>query len=219
MASYSPSVSSATTRGGCTFDELCNGSAQSYACDNLIDITKTRDGRVPTVREAEQMLLEHLDNCVRSIQTERDCKLEYFYIGKTHVRRMKNRTFDHMNKATWKLDGGINSRWKTHRDGGYGRDGLIVLTVVTREAIHPDVRRNKPDFHQEDYALALEGRLIQDCMTDSRLYNKTLEPGGRDRTPSIGYPLYMAFKVCTSYIKSLLSRYDVVCYNYMSVLS
>ena len=195
MASSAASVFSTTTRGGCSFEELCNGSLQGYAGDNLIDITITRDGRVPTIREAEQMLLEHLDNCVRSIETERDCQLEYFYIGKTHVRRMRNRTFNHMDRNTWKLDGGINSRCKTHKEGDYGRDGLVVLTVVTREAIHPDVRRNKPDFHQEDYALALEGRLIQDCMTDSRLYNRTLEPGGRDKTPSIGYPLYMAFKV------------------------
>ena len=186
-----------TTRGGCSFDELCNGSVQSYACDNVIDITSKRDGSTPTVREAEQMLLDHVDRCVRSIETERGCQLEHFYIGKTHVRQRKGRRFDHMNKDTWKLDGGINSRCRCHREGGYGRDGLVVLTVVTREAIHPDVRRNKPDFHQEDYALVLEGRLIQDCMTDTRLYNQTLEPGGRDKTPSIGYPLYMAFKVGT----------------------
>lgn len=77
--------------------------------------------------------------------------------------------------------------------------------MVTREAIHPDVRTYKPDFHQEDYALALEGRLIQDCMTDPRLYNKTLEHGGRDKTPSIGYPLYMAFKVHTHVHDSICS--------------
>lgn len=117
------SEASAITRGGCSFDELCKGCVQSYACDNLIDITRTRDGRIPTIREAEKMLLDHLDSCVQSIQTERECQLEYFYIGKTHVRKMKNRTFNHMNNATWKLDGGINSRCKCHKDAGYGRDG------------------------------------------------------------------------------------------------
>jgi hypothetical protein len=133
---------------------------------------------------------------MQSIETERGCDLEYFYIGKTHVRqRKKAPSFDHMSRATWRLDGGINNRCKSHKDAGYGRDGLVVLTVVTREAIHPKVRENNPNFHQEDYALALESRLIQDHMKDPRLSNETLEPGRRDRTPSIGYPLYMAFKV------------------------
>ena len=187
------SVTSLSTSGGCSFDQLCNGSLQSYACDNLIDITRTRDGHTPTIREAEEMLLEHVHSCIQSIETERGCKLESYYIGKTHVRKRKKRTFNHMNRTTWRLDGGINNRFRCHKDKGYGRDGLVVLTVVTREAIHPD----EPYFHQEDYALALERRLIQDCMTDSMLANKGLEQGRRDRTPSAGYPLYMAFKVHT----------------------
>ena len=72
---------------------------------------------------------------------------------------------------------------------------LVVLTVVTMEAILP----GEPYVHHEDYALALEKMLIQDCkqIDPSRLANKTLQSGGRDRTGSIGYPLYMAFKVHT----------------------
>ena len=189
------SVASTSTRGGCNFEEVCNGSVQSYACDNLIDITKTEDGRTPTIDEAEQMLLEHARRCVQSIETERGCPLEYYYIGKSHVRKRKNRTFNHMNRFTWRLDGGVNKRFRCHRDRGYGRDGLVVLAVVTREAIDPNIHWNKPSIHQEDYALDLERRLIRACRMDPRLCNKTLESGGRDKTPSIGYPLYMAFKV------------------------
>ena len=149
------------------------------------------------------MLLKHLYDCVQRIEKERSCKLEYFYIGKTHVRKRKNApSFDHMNRATWKLDDGINGGWRSHRDTEYGRDGLVVLTVVTKKAIHSDVRRNKPKFYQEDYALALEGRLIQDCLEDPRLYNETLERGRRDRNRSIGYPLYMAFKVHSQCLNS-----------------
>ena len=200
MASNAASVSSTSTHGGCTFDQLCNGSVQSYACDNLIDITKIQDGGI---QEAEWMLLEHLYRCVKSIETERGCKLKYFYIGKTNVRKRDNvRVFDHMNRATWKIDGGINSRWRSHKDTEYGQDGLVVLTVVTKEAIHPDVRENKPNFNQEDYALALEGRLIQDCMRDPRLYNETCESGRRTSTTYIGYPLYMAFKVRSQCLNS-----------------
>ena len=163
----------------CSFDLLCNGnrSALSYACDNLIDITKTSDGRTPTIDEAKEMLLKHLYNCIQSIEIERGCQLESFYIGRTHVGTRKNGRFNHMDRATWRLDGGIKNAFKYHKGAGHGQDGLVVLTVVTREAIHPDVWGNKPDFHQEDYALDLEGMLIQDCRTDSRLVNKTLKPG------------------------------------------
>ena len=199
MASYEASVSSATTQGFCTFNNLCNGSTQSYACDNLIDIT--RNGEGCTIREAEKLLLDHIKDCVQSIETERGRKLKYFYIGKTHVRRRKDREFDHMNPATWKLDNGINSRCRAHKREGYGRDGLVVLTVVTKEAIPSDVRQN---FHHEDYALALESRLIQDyIMTDPKLYNKNWEPGRRNKT-STGYPLYMAFKVYHTFGHDLL---------------
>ena len=188
-------ASSESTRGGCTFEKLCQDSVQSYACDNLIDITVNDKGQTPTVQEAEQMLLKHVKECIQSIETERGCPLEYFYIGKTHVRQREDRKFNHMNRDTWKLDNGINGRFRDHREHGYGRDGLVVLTVVTREAIHPDIRNNKPNFHQEHYALALESRLIQDFLRDPHLCNESLEPGRRDKCPSIGYPLYMAFKV------------------------
>ena len=181
----------ATTRGGCTFEMLCKGSVQSYACNNLVDITRAED-----IEHAVQIISEHLDRCVQSIEKKRG-KLKRFYIGKTHVRKMKGKKakcFDHMTRSTWRLDGGINGRFKKHRDAGY--DGLVVLTVVTKEAIDADIRRNKPNLHQEDYALGLESRLIQKYMkSDPRLANNTLATGGRDRTPSVGYPIYMAFEV------------------------
>ena len=181
--------------GGCAFEQLCKGSVQSYACDNLIDITVNNKGHTPTIRETEQMLLKHVKECIQSIETERRSKLEYFYFGKTHVKQRKGSYFDHMNHNTWRLDDGINGRFREHSRCGYGRDGLVVLTVVTREAIHPKICSNKPNFHQEDYALALENRLIQDFLSDPRLYNDTLEPGRRVSCPAVGYPLYMAFKV------------------------
>ena len=189
------SEASQATRGGCAFHQLCNGSVQSYACDNVIDITKNEDGCTPTIQETEQMLLKHVHRCIQSIETERGCKLEKFYIGKTHVRQRANRKFNHMDCNTWRLDNGINGRHRSHVKNDYGRDGLVVLTVVTRDAIPPDIHVNKPNFHQENYALALEGRLIQDFLDDPRLSNETCETGRRDSTPSIGYPLYMAFKV------------------------
>jgi hypothetical protein len=182
-------------RGGCRFEDLCNGSCKSYACDELIDIIRTEDGHAPTIREAEQMLLKHIDNCIKRIEKGRGRKLEYFYIGKTYVDKKSRVAFDHMDRATWNLGGGINGRWRSHRRKEYGQDGLVVLTVVTEKAIRLKVRKNRSNFRQEDYALVLESRLIQDYMTDPRLSNETWKPGRRSRKTHVGYALYMAFKV------------------------
>ena len=186
--------------GGCNFEELCNGSKLSYACDNVIDITRGN----PTVQEAEQELLDHLYRCIRRIERGRELEVEKFYIGKTYVRQKTGAQFDHMDSSTWRLDNGINGRWNVHKDTDYGRDGLVVLTVVTRDAIHPDIQENNPDFHEEKYALVLERRLILDCMIDSRLENKTLESGKRDSARSICYALYIAFKVSMLFSNSYL---------------
>ena len=150
--------------------------------------------------------------------------MEKFYIGKTHVRQKSGGhggkvKFDHMKSGTWKMDNGINSRWKDHKRTDYGRDGLVVLTVVTKDAINPDIREKYPDFHQEHYALALERRLIQDYMTDSRLENKTLEPGRRDSSTSIGYALYMTFKVSMLFSNSYLIVYILSFYSMCERLS
>ena len=158
-------------------------------------LLSVNSGGFRNLKRGVQKGLKHVKECIQSIETERGSKLEYFYIGKTHGKQRRGRYFDHMDQNTWRLDDGINGRFRQHNRCGYGCDGLVVLTVVTREAIHPKVCSNKPNFHQlEHYALALENRLIQDFLSDRRLYNDTLEPGRRVSCP-VGYPLYMAFKV------------------------
>lgn len=184
------SETTACTRGGCLFENLCNGSQVNYACDNTINIEGL------TTREQEDYLSQHICKCIESIEIERGCPVEEFYIGKTHVRKRSGMEFNPTMRTTWRLADGINRRFRAHRNESYGRDGLVVLTVVTREAIPREIRRNKPNFHQQDYALALESRLILNFMSDPRLANETIEYGRRDRTTSIGYPLYMAFTVC-----------------------
>lgn len=184
------SLNSQSTRGGCSFENLCNGSCSSYACDNVIDVTKDITGG--DIRKAEKLLYKHIKQCIQCIETERGSPIEFFYIGKTFVKRRKNVSFNHMDKNTWKLDDGINGRHREHKDTHYGCDGLVVLTVITRACI-PDNCSIK--FDQQDMALALESRLIQDFMTDQRLSNETLEPGRKTKDNLTGYPLYMAFKV------------------------
>ena len=184
--------------GGCSFKKLCNGSRQSYACDKVIDITKDKQGddSSPTLRKATSRLIKHIQECIQKIEDGRGRRVEQFYIGKTLTHKRKSGKFNRMNSSTWKLSNGISKRFKKHRDNGYGRDGMVVLTVVTRRAIPRFIRHNK--ISKELYAFALENRLIQHFLIkcdDPRIVNSTLNSGKSDGNRSIGYPLYMAFKL------------------------
>ena len=134
--------------------------------------------------------------------------MEQFYIGKTLTHRRKRRHFHRMKSSTWKLSKGISKRFKKHHGKGYGRDGLVVLTVVTRKAVPRSVRQNKRIVTKELYAFALENRLIQHFLIerdDHRIVNSTLNAGKSDNK-SAGYPLYMAFKLEDSDSESSLSE-------------
>lgn len=191
------------TFGGCSFKQLCNGSCQSYACDKVIDITKeTKDTKgdsddsLPTLSQITSKLIKHVRKCIKSIEDGKGRSVEQFYIGKTLTHKRKSGKFHRMKSSTWKLSNGISKRFKRHHDNGYGRDGLVVLTVVTRKAI-PPIRHNKR-FTKEFYACALENRLIQHFLIecdDRRIVNSTLNSGKSDHNRSIGYPLYMAYKL------------------------
>ena len=74
----------------------------------------------------------------------------------------------------------------------------MVLTELTRATIPPNVRRNRTKVKQELYAFVLENRLVQHFLIkhdDPRIVNTSLDAGGKDSNKSIGYTLYMAFKL------------------------
>ena len=187
-----PSAISATTVGGCTFEELCNGTVLSYACDNTVDIRGSDFG------QAKKTILKHIDDCIRCLEIARGRKMEKLYIGKTYIPRKKApRGFvpiDPKNPWTYKK-GGIGSRWREHRNSDYGRDGMIVLAVIPRGAVPSNA---KPGLHQEDYTFALEQALLHHFMItnyDDRIANDTFATGGTDVHGSAAYALYMAFRL------------------------
>ena len=187
-------ASSTSTRGAQTLHWLCNeiqreGGERKYVCDPgcMVDLRKVS----PNDPENHKKAILHLINQLFSyVETQTNRSVELFYIGKTYVHKAKNRReFDPMNPDTWKKEG-IISRWGSHSDSPHGEDGLVVLTVVTREV--------KPfQFsHQEEYALRLEEMLTYHYRTvveDTRLANPSLAPGKKDHGKSLGYPLYVTF--------------------------
>ena len=118
-----------------------------------------------------------------------------FYIGKTYVRGNKRyKRVNPLNPLTWRKEG-ISSRRGEHKNKIYGKDGMIVIAVITRDQV-PTTAASK--VNQELYTLALEQRLLhyyQITKGDERLHNETFTSGRSDDTVSAGYALYVAFSL------------------------
>ena len=181
------SVASRTTLGGCTFEDLCNQpDLRNYVCDPscLVDLSK-----IDSVDEVVRLLAEKLEDNVWELEIARG-KVTKIYIGKTFIKQRRKRgggfqQFDPMQPTTWKKNG-ISSRWGGHKSNG--KDGLIVLTAVTK--------KTAPEgFTQQDYALMLEQKLIHryKLNNDVRLENETSGEGGRTKKQTRGYAVYVAF--------------------------
>ena len=185
------SISTTATRGGCSFQQLCNGESY-YVCDGvcLEHITQLN-----TIQEAEKTLTEQIDKLFQDLKIQRERDIKMFYIGKTYVQcNKKYKGVNPKNPLTWKKDG-ISSRWNDHRKEEYGRDGMIVIAVITRDQVPITAA---PKVKQELYTLALEQRLLhyyQITKGDERLHNDTFTSGGIDKKGSAGYALYVAFSL------------------------
>ena len=174
--------------GGSSFDELCNGRSH-YACDNTVDIR-----RVSSIHKAKKRILKHIDDCMKAIEIGRGTKVSQFYIGKTYIHRVKKRgggynKIDPMDPQTWKK-GGISAHWTTHREEDYGRGGMVVLAVITRDALPPNTTK-------EEYALILEEKILRHYTLNApheKLVNKSFKPGKSDGDKSAAYAIYMAFR-------------------------
>ena len=197
----SRSIRSATTRGGVDFDDLAAEKVSPYYAFNLYRET---GNELSDMRTALNLLSKWLDTTIEHIECQSGKRISKFYIGKTYTqghRGKKTPSFDKNKASTWRKDG-IRSRWGTHRNGYYGKSGMVVLTVITRDRVPKGAI--KAFKHQQQYALALEQQLIMHyALTkgDGRLANETINPGkmkadeegGSEVTGAIGYPIYMAY--------------------------
>ena len=167
----------------CTLEKLCQGE-KNYVCDAswLVELKKN---------ESVNIKVDKLRNKVQEIFDEivkKGKEVEEFYIGKTYVPQVRDMGFVTTNPSTWRKKG-IKSRWDHYNRMGY--NGLIVLTVVTREVLP------HADAHQEDYALMLEQRLLHYYKFekyDERLENETFGEGKTTNTTYRGYAVYIAVK-------------------------
>ena len=185
-------IATATTRGGISFDQLCRGDQSYYVCDKecLVHDISNED----TLQEVEDKLVKKIDENFQMIQISKDAQIEKFYIGKTYVQiasingRYRMTALNPTEPKTWRRKG-ISSRWGDHKKEAYGKDGMVVIAVITKD----QVPKGDRVIDQELYTLALEQRLLHYYMItkrDTRLDNETFTSGGTDKKGSAGYALY-----------------------------
>ncbi len=122
-------TSVATTRGGVEFDDLASEKVPPYYAFRLTKISEGMD-----LRTATDILIKSIDETLTDIETQSDKRISKFYIGKTYIHKIRRRQFDRMRQNSWKK-GGISSRWHHHKSQDYGKSGMVVQTVVTKEAV------------------------------------------------------------------------------------
>lgn len=124
-----------------TFDNLCKKDAEpGYALDHAIAIYNE------TIIEARGNVYCHIKQCIDKLTKESKRVVKPkggLYIGKSHICRRKGVDFDPNKCSTWILNDGINSRYGVHKKKDYGRSGLVVVAVVTRESIPDDCQKKR----------------------------------------------------------------------------
>ena len=186
----SDTSSGTTVLGGVELaDDLLRG-ARNYAC-NPADLTTETE-----VKGIKKKLIAQLDQTIEDLEEER--KIAKIYIGKTFIRRRRIqgggfKTFEPLDHHTWRKNG-ISSRWQVHKHEYYGRDGLVVLGAITRETM-PE--RCRGQVHQEDFALAMEQKLLHHYILshpDPRVVNESFSTGQATKDKCYAYAVYMAFR-------------------------
>ena len=166
----------------------------NYVCDRdcLVNLREIEgvDARVEALKDKVVYILD---------QVRQRGQVEGFYIGKTYVPQRRRRDFDAMVPTSWRKDG-IASRWGHHNNRGY--NGLIVLTVVTREVLprnpeNENADDNQSHTDQQEYALMLEQKLLHNYKIenyDSRIANDNFGEGRPAARNYRGYAVYIAIR-------------------------
>lgn len=142
------------------FDLLCKGYVKGYSYNlaklfDVIPCGKTEHKHPIEFDMAFKRSKRKIKETLKEIQIQSGRKVNTFTIGKTYARTRKSGTFDPMRPSSWRLDGGINGRWKNEYEK-QGYDGLVVIGCIVLDLIPEKVRQNISWIDQEKYALGLE---------------------------------------------------------------
>ena len=196
----------AAQRGGCTLAQFCQPQEpqDNYVCDRdcLVNLRQFEGGvnaRVGALKDKVAYILG---------QTQQRGQVKGFYIGKTYVDKKESAAnLDAMDPETW-IKEGISSRWHNKykprpiNPNGPNCNGLIVLTVVTKDMLPRNPENEDPDDNQshtdqQDYAIMLEQKLLHNYKIenyDPKIKNDSFGEGYRGDMHD-GFAVYVAVKL------------------------
>ena len=136
--------------------------------------------------DAKRVLVEHIKTIIPPDHITEFC------IGKTYTCSYGQQTFSITDHKTWSLEG-LNSRWHNkYKKEDY--DEMVVVAAISCETL-PDCIPVCQCIEQ--YTISMEQELINHFMwvePDSRLANKTTEPGKKVEEPKEAFVIYVATK-------------------------
>uniref|UniRef100_A0A1X7SY04 Uncharacterized protein n=1 Tax=Amphimedon queenslandica TaxID=400682 RepID=A0A1X7SY04_AMPQE len=195
----SSSATSSVTRTSYAFDTLCSGSP-CCVCDANCLSKLTKNFRTP--RSVAASLYKKLDEIIHEIEARRGCQLVGFSIGRAPINKRESTkrkgtycSLDIMDPKTWNKDA-LKLQWEEcKRSDSCGKDGLIVLSVVT-EAETPINYSS-----HEEYVIKIEEELRSYIMfetNDNRLQITSFSLQ-KSKGKAHAYAIYVAMKLLESF--------------------
>ena len=141
-----------------------------------------------TFKPALSELKKQIELILSAIEEITEKNIGFFSIGKTYARQtMRSDFLDPEDDDTFTKKG-LNSRWSVHKKTYYGKDGMIVLAIITEE-----VAWNMGYIDAELCALDIERELQKRFSGDPRCIHNEYHQGPLVKEPAEGYPIYMTF--------------------------
>ena len=135
-----------------------------------------------------QTVVSEIEKQIKKILQEKFQKIGFFSIGKTYTHATTKAFFlDPLNVENFTKEG-ISNRWRAHRETEYGKDGMVVVAIITN-----DVAYKLGYVNTEQCALDIERELQERFKSDDRLIHEDYHEGARVENPADGYPLYMTY--------------------------
>ena len=118
-----------------------------------------------------------------------DSEVQSFSIGKTYARKTwRSRFLNPQDEDTFTKTG-ISNRWRQHKNTDYGRDGMVVVAIIT-----DDVAWKLEYQDTEECALDIEEELQERYFyRDDRSIHDEYHRGALVNEPAEGYPIYITF--------------------------
>ena len=152
------------------------------------DVVNLRTKKITSFRTAVNAIERRIKKVLQEEEFKMNLEIKRFSIGKTYTHKIKKAyILDPLDENTFTKKG-ISDRWRVHRETDYGKDGMVVVAIIT-----DDVADTLDYDDAEDCALNIERKLQDQFKSDKRLIHEDYHQGARVEYPADGYPLYITY--------------------------